>query len=50
MSDNQHKVGQIIVQEFERLHKRNQRFSAIINVVSFAFAVLVLWMIFALAI
>ena len=50
MSDNQHKVGQIIVQEFERLHKRNQRFGAIISVVSFAFAALVLWMIFALAI
>jgi hypothetical protein len=48
MSDDQHKTGEVLVQELERLRKRNQRYNVVISVVSFALAALVLWMLFAL--
>ena len=41
--NDQHEVGKAIVQELERLRKRNQRYNVVISVVLFALAALVLW-------
>jgi hypothetical protein len=40
--NDQHKVGKAIVQELERLHKRNHRYN-VSSVVLFALAAIVFW-------
>ena len=46
--NHQHKAGQAIVLELERLQKSNQRFNVAITLVSFFIVVLAVWLLFAL--
>jgi hypothetical protein len=47
-SDDQHKTKKVIVQEVERLHKRNQRFDVAVTVIWLTVIALALWLFFAL--